>query len=157
MKPTCFSDTGKVSLPLDSGPLTISLHIILQDRQTAAHATTCFRAGHVLSLSSSLLMISCSNSGGKVAQQLFWITWGWSCIDPWDFPLREPDSRTSKLRLDKLPKLSLTSRTILRNDISQLNPKSQTVTFDALCIPPMQTCSCQKMSFSLIQRFLLLP
>lgn len=126
-KLTCFKDTGNVSLPQNSGLLTISLHMFLQDWQTAAHATTCFREGHVFSLSSSRLMISNSNSGGKLAQRLFWITRGWSCkscTDPWDFPLWWPVSLRSKLRLDKLPKLSLTSRTMLRNDILQVDPKN---------------------------------
>lgn len=117
---TCFSDTGKVSFPQISGLLTISLHMVLQERQTEAHATTCFREGHVLSLSSSLLITSYNSSGGRLAQRLFWTMRGWSCKsfnDPWDFPLWWPISLTSKPRLDKLPKPSLTSRTILRNDI----------------------------------------
>lgn len=118
---TCFSETGKVSLPHNCGLLTISLHILLHDRQTAEHATTCLRAGHVLSLSSSLLITSKSSSGGRLAQRLLWITRGCSLDDslnePCDFPLWWPCNRTSKLRLDKLPKPSLTSRTILRNDI----------------------------------------
>lgn len=129
MRQTCFRDTGKVSFPQNSGLFTISLHMFLQDRQTAAHATTCFRAGHVLSLSSSLLITSYSNSGGRLAQRPLWITRGWSCRswkDPWDFPRWWPDSRTSKLRLDKLPKLSLTSRTMLRNDILQHSPRKTT-------------------------------
>lgn len=120
---TCFRDTGNVSLPQNSGLLTMSLHIFLQDWQTEAQATTCLREGHVFSLSSSRRMTSKSNSGGKLAQQLFWITRGWSCkswTEPWDFPLWWwPVSLTSKLRLDKLPKLSRTSRTMLRNDILQ--------------------------------------
>lgn len=117
---TCFRETGKVSFPQNSGLLTISLHIALQDRQTAAHATTCFRAGQELSLSSSLLITSKSSSGGRLAQRLFWITSGWSCKsckEPCDFPLWWPVNLTSKLRLDKLPILSLTSRTMLRKDI----------------------------------------
>lgn len=132
MKPTCFKDTGKVSLPQNSGLFTISLHMFLQERQTAAQATTCFRAGHVLSLSSSLLITSYSNSGGRLAQRLFWITRGWSCKswnEPWDFPRWWPLRRTSKLRLDKLPKLSLTSRTMLRNDILQPDPEKTTTRF----------------------------
>lgn len=127
MRQTCFKDTGNVSLPQNSGLLTMSLHIFLQDWQTAAHATTCFREGHVFSLSSSRLITSNSNSGGKLAQQLFWMTRGWSCkscTEPWDFPLRWPVSLTSKLRLDKLPKLSRTSRTMLRNDILQEDPNN---------------------------------
>lgn len=69
--PGCFSETGKVSFPDNSGLLTISLHILLHDRQTAAHATTFFRAGHVLSLSSNLLITSYSSSGGRLAQRQF--------------------------------------------------------------------------------------
>jgi hypothetical protein len=121
---TCFSETGKVSFPQISGLLTISLHIILQERQTEAHATTCFREGHVLSLSSSLLITSYNSSGGRLAQRLFWTTRGWSCKsfnDPWDFPLLWPISRTSKPRLDRLPMPSLTSRTMLRNDILRVD------------------------------------
>lgn len=117
---TCFRETGKVIFPQISGPLTISLHILLHDLQTAAHATTCLRAGHELSLSSNLLITSKRSSVGRLAQQLVWITDGWSLKswnEPWDLPLWWLDSLTSKLRLDKLPKLSLTSRTILRNDI----------------------------------------
>lgn len=86
---TCFNETGKVSFPDNSGLLTISLHISLQDLQTAAQATTCFRAGHVLSLASNLLITSRSNSGGRLAHLLFWITIGGSCnscTEPCDFP-----------------------------------------------------------------------
>jgi hypothetical protein len=136
MQPTCFRDTGNVSLPQNSGLLTMSLHIFLQDWQTEAHATTCFREGHVFSLSSSRRMTSNSNSGGKFAQQLFWITRGWSCkscTDPCDFPLWcWPVSLTSKLRLDKLPKLSRTSRTMLRNDILQEDPKNNYMNISSL-------------------------
>ena len=117
---TCFRETGKVIFPENSGFLTISLHISLHDLQTAAQATTCLRAGHVLSLASNLLITSRKSSGGRLAQRLFWITKGWSCnswTDPCDFPLWCPGSLTSKLRLDKLPNPSLTSRTMLRNDI----------------------------------------
>ena len=117
---TCFSETGNVSFPDNSGHLTISLHISLHDLQTAAQATTCFRAGHVLSLASNLLITSRKSSGGRLAHLLFWITIGGSFnsyTDPCDFPRRWPESLTSKLRLDKLPKPSLTSRTILRKDM----------------------------------------
>jgi len=117
---TCFRETGKVIFPENSGLLTISLHISLHVLQTAAHATTCFRAGHALSLASNLLITSRKSSGGRLAQRLFWITKDGSC-NSWtelcDFPLWWPGSLTSKLRLDKLPSPSLTSRTILRNDI----------------------------------------
>lgn len=119
---TCFRETGKVSFPQNSGLLTISLHIALQDRQTAAHATTCFRAGQELSLSSSLLITSKSSSAGRLAQRLFWITSDWSCKsfnEACDFPLWCPLNLTLKLRLDKLPILSLTSRTMLRKDMLQ--------------------------------------
>lgn len=117
---TCFRETGKVIFPENSGLLTMSLHISLHDLQTAAHATTFFRAGHVLSLASNLLITSRKSSGGRLAQRLLWISIGWSCnswTEPCDFPLWWPGSLTSKLRLDKLPNPSLTSRTILRNDI----------------------------------------
>jgi len=117
---TCFRETGKVIFPENSGLLTISLHISLQALHTEAQATTCLRAGHVLSLASNLLITSRSNSGGRPAQGLSWMTTGWSSnshAEPWDFPLKWPGSLTSKLRLDKLPNPSLMSRTILRNDI----------------------------------------
>lgn len=117
---TCFRETGKVILPENSGLLTISLQISLHDLQTAAQATTCFRAGHVPSLASNLLITSRNSSGGRPAHRLFWITRGCSCnswTEPCDFPLLWPGSLTSKLRLDRLPNPSLTSRTILRNDI----------------------------------------
>lgn len=162
MNLTCFKDTGNVSLPQNSGLLTMSLHIFLQDWQTAAHATTCFRAGHVFSLSSSRLMISNSNSGGKLAQRLFWITRGWSCkscTDPWDFPLWCPVSLTSKLRLDKLPKLSLTSRTMLRNDILQVVPNNNYIYI--LCelltyyIQPLWAYGCHSAKLQLL--FLIFP
>lgn len=120
---TCFRETGKVNFPVNSGPWTISLHISLHDLHTAAHATTCLRPGQVLSLASNRLITSRSSSGGRPAQQLFWMTKGWSCNSwtaPWDFPLWWPDSFTSKLRLDKLPKLSLKSRAMLRKDIYQI-------------------------------------
>ena len=146
MKLTCFKDTGNVSLPQNSGLFTISLHIFLQDRHTAAHATTCFRAGHILSLSSSLLMTSYSNSRGKLAQQLFWTTKDWSCkscMDPWDFPLWWPVSLTSKLLIDKLPKLPLTSRTMLRNDILHLNPRNRSIYIVMDYIWPLWAYSCQ--------------
>lgn len=122
---TCFRETGKVILPENSGLLTISLQISLHDLQTAAHATTCFREGHVLSLASNLLITSRNSSGGRLAQRLFWITRGCSCnswTDPCDFPLLWPGSLTSKLRLDRLPNPSLTSRTILRKDIYSTTP-----------------------------------
>lgn len=118
---TCFKETGKVIFPENSGLFTISLHISLHDLQTAAQATTCLRAGHTLSLFSSLMTTSRNSSGGRLAQRLFWITRGWSCkswTDPWDLPRWWPGSLTSKLRRDKLPNPSLTSRTILRNDIT---------------------------------------
>lgn len=117
---TCLREIGKVNFPENSGRWTISWHISLHERQTAAHATTCLRAGHVLSLASNLLITSRSNSGGRLAQQLLWMTIAWSCNSwtaLWDFPLLWLDSLTSKLRLDKLPILSLISRAILRKDI----------------------------------------
>ncbi|KAJ0912926.1 hypothetical protein HanRHA438_Chr06g0279791 [Helianthus annuus] len=91
-KNTCFKETGKVSFPQDSGVGTISLHILLHDLQTAAQATTCFLAGHVLSLSSNLLITSKRSSGGRLAHLLFWTTNNvWlsfkSLIEPCDFPL----------------------------------------------------------------------
>lgn len=122
---TCFSETGKVIFPETSGLLTISLHISLHDLQTAAHETTCLRAGQVLSLASNLLITSCRSSGGRLAHRLFCTTSGWSCnscTEPCDFPLWWPSNLTSKLLLDKLPNPSLTSRTILRNDIYSDSP-----------------------------------
>jgi hypothetical protein len=119
-KVTCFRETGKVIFPLDSTMLAISLHISLQDLQTAAQATKCFRAGHVLSLSSNLLIISQRSSNGRLAHRLFPITRGLlvRIMDKLlDLPLSWIGSLTSKLLLDKLPNPSLTSRTILRNDI----------------------------------------
>jgi len=117
---TCFRATGKVIFPQNSGLLTISLHISLQDLHTAAHATTCLRPGHVLSLASNLLITSRRSSGGRLAHRLFCITAGCSC-NSWtelrDLPLLWPGSLTSKLLLDRLPNPSLTSRTMLRKDI----------------------------------------
>jgi hypothetical protein len=117
---TCFKDTGKVIFPENSGFLTISLQISLQVRQTAAQETTFFLLGQVASLASNLSITSRSNSGGKLAQQLLWITGAGSCSSwtaPWDLPLRWPRSFTSNPLRDKLPKPSLTSRTMLRKDI----------------------------------------
>jgi hypothetical protein len=118
---TCFNEMGKVIFPQNSRLLTISLHISLHDLHTAAQATTCLRLGQVLSLVSNLLITSRRSSGGRLAHRLFCITGGWSC-NSWtelrDFPLSWPGSLTSKLRLDKLPNPSLTSRIILRKDIS---------------------------------------
>ena len=115
---TCFRETGKVIFPQNSGLVTISLHISLQDLHTAAHATTCLRAGHVLSLSSNLLITSQRSSGGRLAHLLFCIT-SWRSCASWTklFNLPPPEILTSKLLLDKLPNPSLTSRTILRKDI----------------------------------------
>lgn len=120
---TCLREIGKVIFPHNSGFLTISLHISLHVLQTPAQATTCFLEGHVASLSSNLSMISRSNSGGKLAQQLLWITGTGSCNSwtaPWDFPLRCPRILNSNPLLDRLPNPSLTSRTMLRNDIYSL-------------------------------------
>jgi len=117
---TCFRETGKVIFPENSGLLTISLHISLHVLQTAAQETTCFLEGHVSSLVSNLSITSRSNSGGKLAQQLLCTTGTGSCSSwtaPWDFPLRWLRNLTSNPLLDKLPKPSLTSRTMLRNDI----------------------------------------
>jgi hypothetical protein len=82
---TCFRDTGKVIFPENSGFLTISLHISLQVRQTAAQETTFFLLGHVASLASNLSITSRSNSGGKLAQQLLWIT-GAGSRNSWTAP-----------------------------------------------------------------------
>lgn len=87
---TCFRDTGKVSLPQNSGLNTISLHISLHVLQTAAKQTTCFRAGQVLSSASSLRMISRMSSGGRFAHRLSRIMEGESsstCDELWVFPL----------------------------------------------------------------------
>lgn len=51
---TCFNEIGNVSLPHCSGVLTISLTMALHDLQTEAQETTTARAGHVVSLSSTL-------------------------------------------------------------------------------------------------------
>lgn len=121
---TCFNETGNVILPESSGLWTISLHISLHDLQTEAQATTCLRAGHTLSLSSSLLITSRNNSGGRFAHGVSWIvTTSCSSWESWTEPRDLPPSLfkllnlKSKLRLDRLPILSLTSRTMLRNDI----------------------------------------
>ena len=121
---TCLRETGKVSFPQISGHETISWHIALQDRQTEAQATTCFLAGQLLSLSSSLLITSKSSSGGRLAHLLVWTIKGDKrsredeySQEPWDFPLW---SLKSKLLLDKLPSPSLKSWTMLLNDIFSL-------------------------------------
>lgn len=124
---TCFRETGNVIFPESSGLWTISLHMSLHDLQTEAQATTCFRAGHALSLSSSLLITSRSSSGGRFAHGVSWIlvtTTGCSTWQSWTEPRDLPTSLCwllslkSKLRLDRLPIPSLTSRTMLRKDIS---------------------------------------
>lgn len=67
IKITCFNEMGKVSLPHSSGVLTISLVTSLHDLQTDAQKTTADLAGQDDSHSSTLLIISKSNSGGKFA------------------------------------------------------------------------------------------
>ena len=129
---TCLRETGKVSFPEISGQWTISWHIALQDRHTEAQATTCFLAGQLLSLSSSLLITSKSSSGGRLAHLLVWTIKGERSREdeysrneePWDFPLWW--SLKSKLLLDKLPSPSLKSWTMLLNDIS-LSLQTRTV------------------------------
>ena len=118
--PTCFKAMGNVIFPENSGLLTISLHTSLHDLHTAAQATTFLREGQVFSLASSLRTTSNNNSGGRLAQRLVWINRGSSSnswTGPWDLPLEWLDSLSSKLRRDKLPNPSLTSRSMLRNDI----------------------------------------
>ena len=61
---------GNVNRPDCSGVLTSSFVISLHVLQTAAHATTCLRLGHTLSLASTLWITSLSSSGGMFAQQL---------------------------------------------------------------------------------------
>jgi hypothetical protein len=67
---TCFRAMGNVNRPDCSGVLTSSFVISLHVLQTAAHATTCLRLGHTLSLASTLWITSLSSSGGMLAQQL---------------------------------------------------------------------------------------
>lgn len=117
---TCLREMGKVSFPENSGLLTISPHISLHALQTPAQATTCLREGQELSLCSSRLMTSRRSSGGRLAHRLCWTTkelsWNW-WTELCDFPRGWPKRMTSKLRRERLPKLSLTSRTMLRSDI----------------------------------------
>lgn len=131
---TCLRDTGNVSFPQNSGFLTISLHMSLQVVQTEAQATTSLREGQLLSSSSNLFITSRSNSGGRPAHLLCWATTGVSSSSldgPMDFPLwrpEKPEIFTSKLRLDRVPKLSLKSRTMLRKDISRCDASQEWTT-----------------------------
>lgn len=68
---------GNVSLPHCSGVLTISCVIFLHDLQTEAQKRTTVLAGHEVSLSSTLRIMSKSNSGGKFAHCPCCITSGW--------------------------------------------------------------------------------
>lgn len=61
---------GKVSKPHCSGVLTTSLVTSLQERQTAAQATTSLLPGQKVSQASTLWIISRSNSGVKLAHWL---------------------------------------------------------------------------------------
>lgn len=65
---------GKVNLDENSGFLTMSLVISLQLRQTPAHATTLFLAGHFSSDASIRRSTSRRSSCGMLAQQL--------CLNP---------------------------------------------------------------------------
>lgn len=132
---TCFNEIGNVSLPHCSGVWTISLVITLHDLQTEAQKTTVFRAGHEASLSSTLRIMSNSNSGGKFDHRPCWIgsnkgsgVWSGAICDLvflcQDF--------LSPPRLDMLPIPSIISRssqTMLLRDIlmyitSILSPSS---------------------------------
>lgn len=114
---------GNVSLPLCSGVWTISLVTSLQVLQTEAQKTTTARAGHEVSLSSTLLTMSKSNSGGRFAHRLCWVesdessVWSgaiWVCLR---LCQRFPAS-TALLDLHPIPSLiSLSSRTMLLKDI----------------------------------------
>jgi hypothetical protein len=64
---TCLRDMGKVILPHSLSVFTTSLVTSRHDQQTAAHATTWRRAGHVVSLDSTLCITSSSSSISLIA------------------------------------------------------------------------------------------
>lgn len=120
-KTTCFSEMGKVSFPHSSGVLTISLVISLQDLQTDAQKRTTVLAGQAVSLSSTLLMMSKSNSGGKFAHCPCSIASDGATSGAINDLFRLPQCFPSILLLDMLPNpsfISFSSRTMLLNDIS---------------------------------------
>lgn len=105
---TCFRAMGNVNRPDCSGVLTSSFVISLHVLQTAAHATTCLRLGHTLSLASTLWITSLNSSGGMLAQQL--CSCGASALNcvssstiPLDLPRWWCGNFNSKLLLEMFP------------------------------------------------------
>jgi len=119
---TCFNDMGNVSRPHCSGVFTISLVISLHDLQTEAQWTTTARAGHEVSLSSTLLMISKSNSGGRFAHwpcSIWSVSAGVSSGAICDLALpRQCFPSSPRLDMFPIPSfISFNSRTMLLMDI----------------------------------------
>lgn len=120
-KTTCFNEMGKVSLPHSSGVLTISLVMSLQDLQTDAQETTTVLAGQAASLSSTLRMMSNSNSGGKLAHCPCWVGAEVATSGATKDLVRLRQCFPSSPLLDMLPIPSFnsfSSRIMLLNDIS---------------------------------------
>ena len=112
---------GKVSLPHSSGVLTISFVMFLHDLQTEAQKTTTVLAGQDVSLSSTLRIISKSNSGGKLAHCPCSVGPGGATSGAICDRVRLRQCLPSTPRLDMLPIpsfISLSSRTMLLKDIS---------------------------------------
>jgi hypothetical protein len=132
---TCFNEIGNVNLPHCSGVWTISFVTALQDLHTEAQATTTARAGQEVSVSSTLRIISRSNSDGilahcpcSIGSSDVKVISGTMC----DF-VRRCESLLPAPRLDVLPipsLISLSSRTMLLNDIfaQHTNLTSTTIT-----------------------------
>lgn len=120
---TCFNEIGNVSLPHCSGVLIISFVMVLQDLQTEAQKTTTARAGHEVSLSSTLRMMSKSNSGGRFAHRPCWInsngegSWSGAMCDIVRF---RQCLLPSSPRLEMLPIPSFISRSSLTKLLSDI-------------------------------------
>jgi hypothetical protein len=123
-------EMGNVILPHSSSVFTTSLVTSRQERQTAAHATTCLRAGHVASPASTLCITFSSSSGGRLAHRPCCCggpSWTWPCRCACCWPAQKPGQECRDpaqpwpARLDMLPMpslISLSSRTMLFRDIA---------------------------------------